>query len=57
MGYIMLKLLNRVLIEGDSIRAVVRNTASKQDDKTPGTTLPSLSTQQSLILGAYDKVG
>lgn len=53
----MLKPLDRALRDGDTIRAIVRNTASNQDGKTPGITFPSRAAQESLIRSAYDKAG
>ncbi|KAI5201833.1 hypothetical protein E4T39_05064 [Aureobasidium subglaciale] len=56
-GCIMLKLLEYVLRDGDTIRAVVRNTGSNQDGKTPGITFPSGDAQTTLIRTVYAKVG
>ncbi|THW31619.1 polyketide synthase [Aureobasidium pullulans] len=56
-GCIMLKPLEHALRDGDTIRAVVRNTGSNQDGKTPGITFPSGDAQTTLIRNVYAKVG
>ncbi|KAM0165973.1 hypothetical protein ACHAQE_002074 [Botrytis cinerea] len=56
-GVIVLKRLSDALRDGDTIRAVVRSTASNQDGYTPGITLPSRASQEKLIHDAYLRAG
>lgn len=50
---IVLKRLDRALQDGDTIRAVIRNTGSNQDGRTPGITQPSQEAQIDLIRQTY----
>jgi acyl transferase domain-containing protein len=45
------------LRDGDSIRAVIRNSGINQDGKTSGITLPSGEAQSSLIASVYKSAG
>jgi acyl transferase domain-containing protein len=56
-GCIMLKPLEHALRDRDTIRAIVRNTGSNQDGKTPGITFPSGDAQTALIRSVYAKAG
>ena len=57
-GVIVVKLLTNALKDGNSIRAVIRSTASNQDGKTAaGITVPSSSAQEQLISETYAKAG
>ena len=57
-GVIVVKLLASALRDGDSIRAVIRSTASNQDGRTAtGITQPSSSAQEQLIRETYAKAG
>lgn len=56
-GVIVLKRLSDALKDGDTIRAVVRSTASNQDGRTPGITQPSSDAQEKLIKYTYQKAG
>lgn len=55
-GALILKPLKDAVADGDSIRAVIRSTATNQDGRTPGITQPSLAAQEDQIREAY-KVG
>lgn len=57
MGCILLKPLEDALRDGDTIRAVIRNTAVNQDGKTPGISFPSRDAQEALIRSVYEKAG
>ena len=54
---IVVKTLDRALRDGDTIRAVIRNTGSNQDGKTPGITQPSEEAQVELIKRTYEAGG
>jgi len=54
-GCVFLKPLEDAIRDGDPIRAVIRNTGSNQDGKTPGITLPSREAQEDLIRSVYAK--
>lgn len=54
---IVLKPLADALRDGDSIRAVIRNSGVNQDGKTSGITLPSGEAQSSLIASVYKSAG
>lgn len=54
---LVLKPLKDALHDGDAIHAVIRNTASNQDGKTSGITVPNQKAQESLILSAYAQAG
>jgi acyl transferase domain-containing protein len=53
----ILKPLHLALADGDPIRAVIRNTYSNQDGRTPGITMPSQEAQMAMINGAYKWAG
>lgn len=57
MAALILKPLENAIRDGDTIRAVIRGTASNQDGKTAGITLPSKESQASLIQTAYEQAG
>jgi acyl transferase domain-containing protein len=57
MAALILKPLQNALRDGDTIRAVIRGSASNQDGKTAGITLPSKESQASLIHSAYEQAG
>lgn len=52
-GIVVLKRLSDAIREGNTIRAVIRNTSSNQDGKSPGITQPTKSAQVDLIRKAY----
>lgn len=56
-GVLVLKRMSDAIRDGDTIRAVIRNTSSNQDGKSPGITQPTKSAQVELIRRAYDDVG
>lgn len=56
-GMLVLKRLGRALQDGDTIRAVLRSTASNQNGYTPGITQPSTRAQQALIDDCYARAG
>lgn len=55
-GVVVLKALPQALQE-DTIRAVVRNTGTNQDGRTPGITQPSAEAQEALIRDTYQEAG
>ncbi|RFU23814.1 hypothetical protein B7463_g12524, partial [Scytalidium lignicola] len=54
-GCVFLKPMADAIRAGDPIRAVIRNTGSNQDGRTPGITLPSGKAQEELIRSVYAK--
>jgi acyl transferase domain-containing protein len=54
---LLLKTLSKALADGDTIRAVIRNTGCNQDGRTPGITQPSREAQVSLIRETYRAAG
>lgn len=56
-GVLVLKRLSDALQDNDTIRAVIRSTASNSDGYTPGITQPSRDSQVALIREAYERVG
>ena len=56
-GIMVLKRVSDAIRDGDTIRAVIRNTVSNQDGKSPGITQPTKSAQVDLIRQAYESVG
>lgn len=54
---LVVKRVADALRDGDCIRAVIRNTGSNQDGRTPGITQPSLQSQLELIKHTYQQVG
>ncbi|KAJ5683051.1 hypothetical protein N7462_006216 [Penicillium macrosclerotiorum] len=52
-GVLVIKPLEDAVRDGDTIRAVIRASASNQDGKTPGITQPSAEMQASLIRDTY----
>ena len=53
----VLKPLKKALQDNDTIRAVIRNTGSNQDGRTPGITQPSREAQAALIQETYLRAG
>ncbi|CAD6442880.1 62e7626d-0f35-4e4a-b9b1-5f30bfcc7997 [Sclerotinia trifoliorum] len=53
---IILKRLDDALSAGDSVRAIIRNTAIGQDGRTAGITFPNQHAQESLIRSAYKAI-
>ena len=53
----ILKRVSDAIRDGDTIRAVIRSTASNQDGKSPGITQPTKSAQVNLIREAYESAG
>lgn len=49
--------LDAALRDGDTIRAVVLATATNEDGRTPGISLPNSDAQQDLIRSAYQTAG
>jgi acyl transferase domain-containing protein/NAD(P)-dependent dehydrogenase (short-subunit alcohol dehydrogenase family) len=56
-GMVVLKKLSDALKDGDAIYAVIRATASNQDGRTPGITVPSGEAQKKLAREALDMAG
>ncbi|KAF1998108.1 polyketide synthase PksD [Amniculicola lignicola CBS 123094] len=54
---VVLKRLADAIRDNDTIRAVIRGTASNQDGHTPGITQPSIIAQESLIKQLYQECG
>ncbi|KAL6895004.1 polyketide synthase [Trichoderma evansii] len=54
---IVLKSLDAAVRDGDPIRAVIRETGSNQDGKTPTITSPSQEAQEALIKATYERAG
>jgi len=54
---IIMRPLEDAIISGDTIRAVIRQTAINQDGKTQTITSPSIQAQQDLIARCYHKAG
>ncbi|KAH8730005.1 hypothetical protein GQ44DRAFT_673662 [Phaeosphaeriaceae sp. PMI808] len=54
---LILKRLPDAIRDGDTIRAVIRSTATNQDGRTPGVTQPNPSSQAMLIRQAYARAG
>lgn len=52
-GVVVIKPLAKAIEDGDTIRAVIRATASNQDGRTSGITQPSNDAQEQLIRRAY----
>ncbi|CAG8942939.1 unnamed protein product [Penicillium salamii] len=56
-GVLVIKPLQDALRDGDTIRSVIRASASNQDGRTPGITQPSPEMQAQLIKETYRKAG
>lgn len=56
-GIVLIKKLSRALADGDQIHAVIRGTASNQDGRTDGISLPNSTAQLELLEGLYGKCG
>ena len=56
-GIVIVKLLSDAITDGDTIRAVIRNTGCNQDGRTPGITQPSSKAQEQLIRQTYEDAG
>lgn len=56
-GTVIVKRLRDALRDGDTIRAVVRGTASNQDGRTAGIALPSSQAQEALMRTVYGRAG
>ncbi|ORX81340.1 ketoacyl-synt-domain-containing protein, partial [Basidiobolus meristosporus CBS 931.73] len=54
---IVLKPLKDAIRDGDPIHAVIRETATFQDGRTPGISMPSSEAQEAMIRLAYSKAG
>ncbi|KAI0188560.1 lovastatin nonaketide synthase [Astrocystis sublimbata] len=54
---LVIKRLENALRDGNTIRAVIRNTGSNQDGNTPGITQPSGKAQIDLIKSTYQQAG
>lgn len=56
-GITVLKPLDAALRDGDTVRAVVLASATNEDGRTPGISLPSSAAQRELIRTAYAQAG
>jgi len=56
-GTVVLKPLSVAVRDGDTIRAVIRETGVNQDGRTPGITVPSAEAQERLIREVYWRAG
>jgi hypothetical protein len=54
-GVLVIKPLHDAIKDGDTIRAVIRSSASNQDGKTPSLTMPGKEAQERLIRDTYKK--
>ncbi|KAH9905928.1 hypothetical protein F4778DRAFT_779319 [Xylariomycetidae sp. FL2044] len=54
---IILKPVSDAIRDGDNIRAVIRESGSNQDGRTPTLTQPSIQSQEALIRHVYRKAG
>ena len=52
-GTLVIKPLSTALEANDPIHAIIRNTRTNQDGRTPGITMPSQDAQRSLIQATY----
>lgn len=56
-GTLVLKRVSDAIRDGDVIRAVIRNTSTNQDGKSPGITQPTKAGQAALIKHVYERAG
>lgn len=56
-GTVILKPLSAAVRDGDTIRAVIRESGVNQDGRTPGITVPSSNAQERLIREVYWRAG
>ncbi|KAI1125068.1 polyketide synthase [Nemania abortiva] len=56
-GVLVLKRVSDCIRDGDTIRAVVRNSGSNQDGRSPGITQPTKAAQVDLIRRVYSQAG
>ncbi|KAI1277648.1 polyketide synthase [Xylaria sp. FL0933] len=56
-GAVVLKRVSDAIRDGDTIRAVVRNSGSNQDGRSPGITQPTKAAQADLIRRVYSQAG
>ncbi|KAJ5668938.1 Acyl transferase/acyl hydrolase/lysophospholipase [Penicillium macrosclerotiorum] len=56
-GTVVLKPLRMAIRDGDTIRAIIRETGVNQDGRTPGITVPSADAQEKLIREVYWRAG
>lgn len=54
---IILKTLEDAIRDGDSIRAIIRDTALNHDGQTPTITTPNAEAQRKMILSCYERAG
>jgi len=54
---VILKTLSQALKDGDHIECIIRETGVGSDGRTPGITMPSASSQESLIRETYRRAG
>ena len=54
-GTLVIKPLSHALQANDPIHAIIRNTRTNQDGRTPGITMPSQDAQRSLIQATYEE--
>ncbi|KAK7734711.1 Type I Iterative PKS [Cytospora paraplurivora] len=56
-GTLVLKRVSDAIRDGDVIRAVIRNSSTNQDGRSPGITQPTKAGQAALIRHVYDRAG
>jgi acyl transferase domain-containing protein len=56
-GIVALKPLAQALADGDRVYAIIRGSATNQDGRTPGMTVPSQEAQEALLREAYRSSG
>lgn len=54
---VVCKRLSDAIADGDYIECIVRETATNQDGRTKGITMPNPAAQMSMIRGAYARAG
>ncbi|KAJ8120533.1 hypothetical protein ONZ43_g2780 [Nemania bipapillata] len=54
---VVLKTLSAAEADGDHIECIIRETATNQDGRTPGITMPSAAAQTQLIRDCYSRAG
>ncbi|KAF3763037.1 hypothetical protein M406DRAFT_20609, partial [Cryphonectria parasitica EP155] len=54
---VVLKPLSAAIADGDHIECIIRETATNQDGRTPGITMPSATAQAQLMRDCYSRAG
>jgi len=56
-GVVVLKRVSDCIRDGDTIRAIIRNSGSNQDGRSPGITQPTKAAQEDLMRHVYSQAG